>query len=207
MDCDPLAAVFERIVKLVRASNDPQSCWSGILEITGQISGASFAGLDFPTDVASLVTQLEGVVAAEPIPSETTFLWFGLFDLPVGNQEAEGYYVSGETGTNPGADMERTYWPESRHLKSSVLDRVKTKIVQIRNELGLAKTELPSEYDVLEYALMFGAAALLTKFTIRALGIRLPVYVGFDSGDWALIANTPPDADGMRWPIMPARVV
>ncbi|MBZ5686003.1 MAG: hypothetical protein LAP86_13305 [Acidobacteriia bacterium] len=194
-------------MELVRSSDDPQSCWSTVLEITGQSSSGSFATLDFPADVASLVAQLDVVLAAEPIPSETTFLWFGLFDLLVGDQEAEGYYVSGGTGANPGADMERIYWPEGRYLKSSVLDRIKAKIVQIRNESALAKTELPHEYDVLEYAVLFGAAALLTKFTVRALGIRLPVYVGVDSGDWALIANTPPDADGMRWPIMPARVV
>ena len=207
MDCERLAAIFERIAELVRSNDDPRSCWSGVLEITGHSSNASLAGLDFPGDVASLVTQLDGVLAAEPIPSETKFLRFGLFDLLVGDQEAEGYYVSGETGTNPGADMEPVYWPEGRYLKSCVLYRIKANIVQIRNQSGLAKTALPHEYDALEYAVMFGAAALLTKFTVRALGIRLPVYVGFDSGDWALIANTPPDADGVQWPIMSTRIV
>jgi hypothetical protein len=36
---------------------------------------------------------------------------------------------------------------------------------------------------------MFGTAATSSKFATRLLGITLPIYVGFDSGDFARIAN------------------
>jgi hypothetical protein len=161
--------------------------------------------LDFPTDVASLASQVEGVIAVDPIPSEVTFLWFGLFDLRTGDNV--GFYISGGTGTNPDRDQRRLYWPEGRYLTSRVLDTTKATIMQVKRSARQKGKELSDEYHLLDYATMFGAAALLTRFAIRSLTIRLPVYVGFDSGDWALVENTPSDAAGDNWPVIPARLV
>jgi hypothetical protein len=85
--------------------------------------------MDFPTDIASLASQVEGVVAVDPIPSEVTFLWFGLFDLRTGDEE--GFYISGGTGTNPDRDQRRIYWPEGRYLTSRVLEAIKATIMQV----------------------------------------------------------------------------
>jgi hypothetical protein len=205
MDCDRLVTVFERIVELVRSSIDPQTCWADVLEIAGQRSSALLASLDFPTDIASLASQVEGVVAVDPIPSEVTFLWFGLFDLRTGDEE--GFYISGGTGTNPDRDQRRIYWPEGRYLTSRVLDAIKATIMQVERSARHKGKELSDEYCLLDYAIMFGAAALFTRFVVRALTIRLPVYVGFDSGDWALVENTPSDAAGDNWPVIPVRLV
>jgi hypothetical protein len=207
MDCDRLASLFGPIVELVRSNDDPESCWAGVLEITGQTSNATLASLEIESDLLALITRARGILAAEPISPEATFLWFGLFDLRIQDKEVEGYYISGWTGINPDIRRQRAYWPEGRYLTSNVLDSVKSEIVRIANQSRLAKKELPLEYHMLDYAIMFGAAALLTKFIIRGLAIELPVYVGFDSGDWALIANTPSDSAGAKWPIIPARAI
>jgi len=179
---DDLAGRFRRIADLVRSSQDPSSCWSHILETTGFESDPSLSSLAISSDLLSLTKQVQSVFDLEPIPAGVNFLWFGLFDLQKGSQELEGYYVSGWAGNDPDRGWQ-VYLPKSSYLVSEVLNGIKSRI---RRELANEECATP-KFELLDYALMLGAAALLTKFVIKALAIQLPVYVGFDSGDWALI--------------------
>ena len=205
---DRLIARFHRIVEAVRSSDEPLSCWSTLLEITGQASNQAVAGLDVRADIVSLTEQTDRVLRANRLPPEVTFFWFGLCDLLVNGHEIKGYYLSGYSGTDPDGDSNSlVYSPESRWLRSNVLESIKDALKRIERTARDAGKELPEDYQALDYALMFGAAALLTKFVMVPLNTRsLPVYVGFDSGDWALV-NTPAPGQNEEWPIVPAVTV
>jgi hypothetical protein len=186
-----LEGTFGRIVDIVRSSGDPSSCWLEILEASGFSQDSFLSSQPIVSDVASLSSQLQRVFEIEPIPSEVAFLWFGLFDFLKCGEELEGYYVSGWEGTNPEEGQE-VYVPKGGYLASTVLNGVKSATKRIERAEGGKVTD---EFRALDYAVMFGAAALLAKFAILALTVRLAVYVGFDSGDWALVGNRPNDAN------------
>lgn len=205
MDCDRLLAQFYRIVEAVRSKDRPLPCWAEVLEITGQRSNEAVAGLDIVSDMISLTEQTDRLLRAAPLPAGVTFLWFGLCDVVIGDQDIEGYYVSGWSGTDPDEDRSLVYFPESRWLTSSVLNGIKDALRRVEKTALDAGKERPEDYHVLDYAVMFGAAAVLTKFAIQPLNARkIPVYVGFDSGDWALV-NTPASTKNRVWPIVPMK--
>lgn len=205
MDCDRLLAQFHRIVEAVRSEDRPLSCWAEVLEITSQRSNEALAGLDIVSDIISLTEQTDRLLRAAPLPTGVTFLWFGLCDSAIGDREIEGYYVSGWSGTNPDEDRSLAYFPESRWLTSSVLNSIKDALRRVEKAALHTGKERPEDYHVLDYAVMFGAAAILTKFAIQPLNAqKIPVYVGFDSGDWALV-NTPASTTNRVWPIVPMK--
>src|SRR5262245_10569598 len=110
------------------------------------------------------------------------FCGSAIFDGVQGDEEYAGYYLAGwtseeqleEGGTPP-------YFPKSRYITSGLLNMVKSEAGRIGG--GSPK------FSVFDYAVMFGAAATLSRFAARSLGITVPIYVGFDSGDFARIAN------------------
>ncbi len=57
------------------------------------------------------------------------------------------------------------------------------------NRIKEAERQTPDRRDFLDYAVMFGGGGVLAKFALSALSIHLPVYVGFDSGDFELIST------------------
>jgi hypothetical protein len=61
-------------------------------------------------------------------------------------------------------------------LESPLLDRVKVEALHAGED-----------YNSYDYALMFGAAAILAKFAMRELGLKETLLVGFDSGDRAVV--------------------
>jgi len=207
MDFDRLLAQFHRIVEAVRSKHQPLSCWSEVLEITGQRSNEAVATLDVRTDIVALTEQIAHLLQANPLPGEVAFFWFGLCDLLIGDKEVEGYHVSGLSGTGPDDENQSTVYPpqEAHWLESRVLNGIKDAIKQTERAALAAGNERPEDYYILDYAVMFGAAALLTKFAIEPLNLQIiPVYVGFDSGDWALV-NTPASTTDRGWPIVPTK--
>jgi hypothetical protein len=73
-------------------------------------------------------------------------------------------------------DLVFTYVPSDRFLESSLLGQVKS-----------AATRGGDDYNFYDYALMFGAAAVLAKFSLQRLALEYPLIVGFDSGDRVLV--------------------
>ena len=67
--------------------------------------------------------------------------------------------------------------PENAHLTCHLLEQIK-----------IVEAELPEESDVLDYAVMLGGAALTVKGATKIRKVSLPVYVGFDSGDFLLVS-------------------
>ena len=186
MNANELVKVFDEIALKVRSSKDLSSCWRDVLEITGQRANATVASVDIESDLDSVVLQVKNTVDAEPPSSEIRLLWFGLFDAARDGQEYAGYYLAGWTNEkqlHKGGPP--PYFPESRYMRSKVLDAVKSEAVRVGGE----SPETYEEFRLFDYALMFGAAAALSRFAALALGVGLPIYVGFDSGDLARIAN------------------
>jgi hypothetical protein len=207
MDWNRLLAQFHRIVEAVRTKDQPLSCWAEVLEITGQSSNEALVTLDVDSDIDALTKQIAHLLQANPLPAEVAFFWFGLCDLLIGDKEVEGFYVSGLRGTGPDDHSQSTVYPsEKAHwLESRVLNGIKDALKQIERIALDAGRKRPEQYHILDYSVMFGAAALLTKFAIEPLNLRtVAVYVGFDSGDWALV-NTPASTTNRAWPIVPTK--
>jgi hypothetical protein len=182
-----LEVLFHRIVAQVRASDDPVSCWTRLLDITGQASNHHFQWPDIADDVTYVAEQLERIFSTEPVPNNIAGLYFGLFDRLLGMKEVEGYYISGWTGNVPDAlahGWEAQYFPKDRYISSRLLNSVKHETNRLRQS-----TADHNQLAVFDYAVRFGAAAVVSKFAALSLGLRLPVYVGFDSGDFACVAN------------------
>jgi hypothetical protein len=185
MDCDQLASAFHRITESIRTGSDPGICWSQILRTTAQDGNHSLMNLSILKDVGSIQSQLIRILRTEPMPPGVDSLFFGLFDEIISGSESAGFYVSGYSGD--GFDgcvtpsTEPAYFPNRRFLDSQVLKAIKAE--------GKRHSNHPGERDVIDYAVMFGGAAILAKFSCIQLGFKLPIYVGFDSGDLARIAN------------------
>ena len=170
------------MVETISSSNDLSKCWQEILKITEEQGNEALASANIRSDLDSIVAQVKNTLDTQPPSSEIRLLWFGLFDGLRGDKEYAGYYIAGWTGEEQlveGGPI--PYFPESRYITSQLLDAVKNEAVRIgRNS---------PKFCVFDYAVMFGAAATLSRFAAQSLGITLPIYVGFDSGDFARIAN------------------
>jgi hypothetical protein len=182
MNRDELITAFHRMVATVSSSNDLSKCWHEVLEINGERGNVTLASADIQSDLESIVAQIKKTLDAQPPSSQIHVMWFGLFDGLRGDTEYAGYYLAGwtdeqqlnEGGTPP-------YFPESRYLTSQLLDIVKGEAIRVGGE--------SPKFTVFDYAVMFGCAATLSRFAALSLGFGVPVYVGFDSGDFARIAN------------------
>ncbi len=116
-------------------------------------------------------------------PGNLTFLYFGLYDITNSAEAKQGFYVSGGNASNPFQAVEAgdlSYFPSNRRLDSAVLDVIR--------EIALRTPELD---DVLSYAVTLGAAATLGKEASASVGLSLPIFVGFDSGDYIQIGRVP----------------
>jgi hypothetical protein len=182
MSINELANTFYRMVDTISSSNDLNRCWRDILEITGEQGNMALASAEIKSDLDSIVAQVKKTLHTQPPSSEIRLLWFGLFDGRRGGKDFAGYYLAGWTSKEQlDGGGPPPYFPESRYFTSQLLDTIKNEALRIG-------TDSP-KYSVLVYAVMFGAAATLSRFATRSLGITLPIYVGFDSGDFAKIAN------------------
>jgi hypothetical protein len=183
MKFEELGVLFKNIERAVRANTEPSLCWQRVLDIAGQSTNPVLAALDLPSDVKTTAKQVRSIFAHEPLSDDLTFLYFGLYDIAddKGQCLSAGFYVAGGAATNPHEALDRgdlTYFPENRFLNSPVLNRIK--------EVGCERPELQ---QLLDYAVLFGAAAILANNVVHCLGLRLPVYVGFDSGDYSLVGG------------------
>jgi hypothetical protein len=96
------------------------------------------------------------------------------------SQDGRGYNADDELA----GGEEPPYFPAHRCMRSGLLDKVKNQSVRLGTSLVANE-----QRRTLDYALMLGTAALLSRFAALSLGIKMPIYVGFDSGDFARVAN------------------
>jgi hypothetical protein len=176
MNLHQLAAAFRQIANEVCNATDPKRCWSQILGISGQSSNERLTDLDVSADIHAIRRQLGEIFNSSPPPQGLAFFYFGLFDDGSGT----GYYLSGyETPDAIGTltrGEEPSFFPANRHLSSHVLKAVDAETAR-----------MPAERKTLTYAVTFGAGAVVSRFATLGLHLRQPVYVGFDSGDFARI--------------------
>jgi hypothetical protein len=171
---------LRKVARLIRKSADPSHLWNELLAITQQQSNHKLRNPGLAEDIRSISEQLSLLWSKEPLPRHISFLYFGIFDAinPETGREEAGFYVSGGVGTKPEEKLREadiTYFPENRFLKSSVLQLIK--------QAGKLN---PRKREVLEYAVMLGAASILAKHAVIPHSLSLPIYVGFDSGDFLL---------------------
>jgi|SRR5579864_1349852 len=170
---------YHAVADLLQTEPNPTRCWQALLALAGLSSEERFKGVEVQDDVNTVAQQLREVWKQEPIPGGTAFLFFGLYDLANQNtlQAQAGFYLSGGDG-DPIKHLtagKLSYFPVRRQLHSNVLNRIKA-----------AEGEFPRESDFLDYALMLGGAALIAREAVANLNVSLPVYAGFDSGDFVL---------------------
>lgn len=137
---------------------------------------------DIDAEVALVSTQLQRILRESPPPPGLQLLYFGLFAAanPETLEEEAGFYVAGTTRALPVVIESSSelagdvldYEPENRHLESPLLQRIKA-----------AALADDADYHRYDYALMLGAAAVLSLYAVRLLGMPIRVVVGFDSGD------------------------
>ena len=137
---------------------------------------------DIDTEVTLVTEQLRHIFRESPPPPGLRLVYFGLFAAanPETLQERAGYYVAGSSRELPFtidasselADDVLDYEPENKYLESPLLERIKA-----------AALASEADYDRYDYALMLGAAALLSLYSVRRLGMSYRVGAGFDSGD------------------------
>jgi hypothetical protein len=181
MQLEELGTLFKRIEQETRTNPDPALCWQHVLDIAGQSSDPILAALDFPNEAEATTEQIRSIFAHEPLPSDVAFLYFGLYDRADSQDQfpSAGFYVAGGSGQDPSEALDSgnlTYVPKHRSLNSDILNRIR--------ELAYQRPEMR---QLLDYTILFGAAAILAKSVVANLGLRLPVYVGFDSGDYGLV--------------------
>jgi hypothetical protein len=180
---DNKARAFEEISSMLRAAEDPKIAWQQILEITKQSDIAVLSATQPLLDIRSVTAELRTIFTQNPLPSDLSFCYFGLVDLwnEQEKQEKAGFYVA---GGKPPADWnvhacgKIFYFPKNRWLSST-----------IPNDIKKAEQQRPERREFLGHAVMFGGARVIAKFAMAALDMTLPVYVGFDSGDFELVSG------------------
>jgi hypothetical protein len=180
-----LGVTLHAMLAAVRGAQTADDAWKEVVAVARQM------GVVIPDDlrqasaeaeVQIIAAQLRTIVERNPIPPSVTFLYFGLFGaVRLGSgEEAAGFYVAGGSGSDAEPAIDRpedlVYFPLDRYLESPLLDRVKAEALHAGED-----------YNSYDYALMFGAAAILAKFAMRELGLKETLLVGFDSGDRAVV--------------------
>jgi len=177
---------FQKAVRIVRTSKSALSCWDSLLRYAETRVGQrleEFRQTDVLIPVEEVVSALKALWMIEPYPENLSFLYFGIFDLalPPSRKPYVGYYVSGGvkwSATNSDCLCDLPYFPEGRLLRSGFLD-------DIRRRGG----KHPDICEFYEYFLVWGGAALLSKWALLRLGIIKKCVVGFDEGDFALVLD------------------
>jgi hypothetical protein len=178
---------YHAIVDLIQREPDSCICWQRLLSLTKQPGIIQrLTAIDVGAEITAVAHQLATIWSHEPVPREATFLYFGLYDLsdeklPRGRVRL---YLSGGSSPNPVEELTAgctlLYLPKNGCLKCELLEQIR-----------IAETELPEQADVLDYAVMLGGAAITVKGAIKVRGVSLPVYVGFDAGDFLLVSPQP----------------
>jgi len=176
MNADQLGAAFRQIAGEVCKATDAKRCWSQILGISGQSSNELLANVNVNADIDAVQKQSAEIFSTSPFPRNLAFFYFGLYE----HRNGTGYYISGYEAADAVGTLSRgdepSFFPANRHLTSLVLKAIDAETATI-----------PTKRDALNYAVTFGAGAMLSRFAMLALQLRQPVYVGFDSGDFARI--------------------
>lgn len=143
------------------------------------------ADVDVVSDIASVRSQLEALVAAEPPPAGIVAVYFGLFDA-VTNEGSEciGYYVAATDAYDADAGFidisdESPWWPNGRYLVSETLAAIK------RAEGAAKEAGRDKAREAIAYSGQLGAAMLVSRFASAGLYPGTRRVVGFDSGDIA----------------------
>ncbi|HEV8482619.1 MAG TPA: hypothetical protein VGV87_03590 [Blastocatellia bacterium] len=185
-----LALTFDDVVRIAQAAKDPGSGWTFLvsyLENRGGKALPQLATVDLQQDIRELRRQIQELLASEPPPRELNAVYFGLFDaVDDDGVEVIGYYVAGLKEFNPenGDSLCNPAWlPEGRYLASTALDAVK------EAEVSAGTTGHADLRALLGYAGQLGAALLVSRFGSADLFPDLHRVVGFDSGDFAEIAE------------------
>jgi hypothetical protein len=189
MRTEELGVLFSQIQRiLIEMEARPNTLWKTVLDITGQSANLELLSLDFEVGSQIAAQQVESILALQPLPANLSFVYFGLFDLVEHGEDFRyarvGCYFAGGTAPDPETALDRgdlSYFPEKRFLNLDILNRIR--------ELGL---RLSVSRQLLDYVILFAATAIVAKNAVAILGIRLPVYVGFDSGDYALVSRGNP---------------
>ena len=180
-----LERAFDDVVQLAQHAKDPQAALRALVEYLdpdGKVL-APLAKTKIERDIASVRTQLQALLTAEPPPSNLDAIYFGLFDTEDDDgEDAIGYYVSGIKGFRPNDSeslVNPIWFPDERFLTSSTLGKLK------QAELAASDEDLGALASALAYAGQLGVVMLISKFASEGLFIGLPRVVGFDSGDFA----------------------
>ncbi|HEX6802134.1 MAG TPA: hypothetical protein VF133_00510 [Terriglobales bacterium] len=170
---------------LIETKAPANAVWKRILGVIG-LTISDLASLDFESESQLLIKQVKNILILEPAPVDISFLYFGLFELldrtrDTSSRARVGFYFAGGTAPKPEVALDRgdlSYLPNERFLQSRILNRIR--------ELGSDDVESRQIFD---YAILLGAAGVLAKSVGANIGINVPTYVGFDSGDYALVSR------------------
>jgi hypothetical protein len=136
------------------------------------------AGLDLDLELPALSRRVVALTAGTPADVDT--LVFGIFDgIGDGGDGFTGYHLAGLDGFDPGSRwLPPPSWiPDSPYLVSSSLDALARVACELR---GPTRTAV-------SHSLLFGATALLSRFSACDLPYR--VVVAFDGGDCAEVTE------------------
>jgi hypothetical protein len=151
--------------------------------------------LDTRNDVAAIASWLEAVLLNDPPPPSIRALYIGLFDeAQDGLEPLCRLYVAGSEKFD-GADqscewaVDPAYFPKGRYSPSSVLALLSAEAQSCGGEARQS----------IEYFLCLGYASLAMKESRQKLAtnpkltavLRMPMAVGFDSGDVFLLPSGP----------------
>lgn len=171
---------FDIVADVVYRSHDFADGWRRLQQQTAGYSAAMIQLPQFDGDeaVATLAGQARRIIEESPTAQPLTFFYFGLFDLwdATTKREEVGFYLAGGTSADTEEQLlrgELDYFPEDRFLRSASLRKVYR-----------LQSAYPEYRDYTGYVLVLATAALLARAAARQLEITIPVYVGFDSGDY-----------------------
>lgn len=177
-----LSNVARQIVEQIKGAPDPTLGWKEMLSIVGKPQ-LTVTVAQVREDIESVKRQVASILKGERFAKNTTFLYFGIFDAVVNAATGErtGLYLAGGSGAEPEKQLSEgnlSYMPNNRFLESILLQKIRDAARVPDNDQAL-----------FEYAITLGAAAILSKEAAIASSICLPVFVGFDSGDFFRILN------------------
>lgn len=181
-----MAKAFDKVVAIANDASDAAKGWNTLLQFSKKHvvikETDPICILEMPRAVDEVMKRLGAIIGKEPIPSKISFLYFGLFDAwsEKEKKKSAGYYVSGGERylpEEPDCLCGLPYFPNHRFIRSRLLDGI----------MGFSEAN-PDHSQFIEYAMMLGGAALLTKFTVSAMRLPHKIIVGFDEGDFAEIS-------------------
>lgn len=173
---------INKVLKAIRTSKRASSGWSNCVPIiSGSSSKLASKLRSFHLEDGSVTREIEEVLMKNPIEQDASFLYFGIAEF-INARGGSFIGVSSFRGSgkqharkirdadllpdaNPGL-----IWSDS---KVNRINRIK-KTIRDRD----------SEYFAIDYLAVFAATALLIKHSCKRLRVNLPIYVGFNCGDF-----------------------